>query len=163
MVKILAIAHYLFAASLSGYYSKEDWQNWADILILKEEKPEEWVFAVSLASDLDALSKALSEQLITESHTIRNTSLFSDAVIGFLYLKFLSKQISMRELLLMSGDEADGGEGSSVSCEEFYMILNELENKKSLEKDRIFIKKISHLYESFENIARNQIEVLKNY
>lgn len=160
---MIPIAHYLFAISFSGFYNKSEWQKWADELILREDKPKLWLINVSLARNIDDLSKALSDLMITERSYLRNEPPFSDAVIGYYYLRYLSKDISINELLQMSGEEADGGEGATKACEEFYMILNELESDKDLEFKHDFVKMIAEIFEPFKIIALKQKEVIENY
>ncbi|MCY9668005.1 hypothetical protein M5X11_24290 [Paenibacillus alginolyticus] len=160
---MIPIAHYLFAIAFSGYYNKKDWQNWADKRILREVSVEDWLINISLASNIETLSNALSDLLISERHNVSNLHPSSDAIIGYFYLKHLDGKLPLPELLLKSGDEADGGEGASVDCEEFYAILNALEKDTQLFGDIHFQKKLSLLYEPFRNIAEQQKEAVENY
>lgn len=160
---MIPIAHYLFAIAFSGFFNKSEWQKWADELILREDKPKIWVINVSLARNIDDLSKALSDLMITERSYVKNEPPFSDAVIGYYYLRYLSQDISINELLQLSGQEADGGEGATIACEEFYMILNELERDKDLEFKPNFVKMITEIFEPFKSIALKQKEVIENY
>ena len=160
---MIPIAHYLFAIAFSGFFNKSEWQKWADELILREDKPKIWVINVSLARNIDDLSKALSDLMITERSYVKNEPPFSDAVIGYYYLRYLSQDISINELLQLSGREADGGEGATIACEEFYMILNELERDKDHEFKPNFVKMITELFEPFKSIALKQKEVIENY
>jgi hypothetical protein len=161
--RMIPIAHYLFAMAFSGFYNKSEWQKWADDIILREDEPKLWLINVSLARNIDDLSKVLSDLMITERIYMENGPPFSDAVIGYYYLRYLSKDISINELLQMSGEEADGGEGASIACEEFYMILNELESDRDLEFKHDFVKMIEKFFEPFQNIAMKQKEVIENY
>ncbi|MBQ4900405.1 hypothetical protein KB559_16330 [Paenibacillus sp. Marseille-P2973] len=160
---MIPIAHYLFAIAFSEYYSKADWQNWADERILRLTRPEPWLIDVSLASNIDILSKVLSDLMILERDYMKNIPPFSDAVIGYFYLNYLSKKITLQELLLKSGDEADGGEGASIECEEFYAISGDLKKNEILIEDTDFQRKISVLYEPFRKIAQLQMEELESY
>ncbi|MDP5275121.1 hypothetical protein [Chengkuizengella axinellae] len=160
---MIPIAHYLFAIAFSGLYNKSEWQKWADERILREQKPKLWLINVSLSRNIDDLSKALSDLMIIEKSSMENEPPFSDAVIGYYYLKYMSKDISINELLQMSGEEADGGEGATKACEEFYEILNKLEGNKDLEFNPNFMKMIEESFEPFKNIAMKQKEVLENF
>lgn len=71
--------------------------------------------------------------------------------------------MSLYELLMQSGDEADGGEGATVECEEFYAISNEVEKDARLVDDTIFQEKIATLFKPFRVIAEQQKEALVNY
>ncbi len=163
MINIIPIAHYLFALAFSEYYSKADWQNWADERILRQTRPEPWLIDVSLASNVDILSKVLSDLIILERDSVKNKPPFSDAVIGYFYLNYLSKKITLNDLLQKSGDEADGGEGATRECEEYYSILNELEDNKDLDQDSGFIKMIEEIFEPLKCIALSQKEILEKY
>lgn len=160
---MIAIGHFLFATAFSGYFSKKDWQEWADKRIMRSGKLDDWLINVSLSRDIDELSKALCDLLIDESHRIKSIPPFSDAVIGYFYLKYLDGKLSLQDLLLKSGDEADGGEGASVECEKFYAILNDVEKDIQLMEDSSFQKKISVLFEPFGKIAEQQKENLESY
>jgi hypothetical protein len=160
---MIPIAHYLFAIAVSGYYQKNDWQNWADQRILKQTSAEDWLIEISLANSIEMLSDALSDLLISERFRIKNLVPSSDAIIGYFYLMYLEGKISLQELLLKSGDEADGGEGASVECEEFYAISSDIENDTNLLEDTDFWKEISVLYEPFRKIAQLQMGELESY
>ncbi|MFB5676360.1 hypothetical protein ACE3NQ_08160 [Paenibacillus terreus] len=160
---MIPIAHYLFAISFSGYYKKKDWQNWADQRIVNQTSVENWLINISLANSIDMLSNALSDLLISERYELKNLDPSSDAIIGYFYLMYLDGKLSLQDLLLKSGDEADGGEGASVECEEFYAISNALEKDTLLMEDIDFQKKISILYEPFKKIAQLQKEELESY
>lgn len=45
----------------------------------------------------------------------------------FKILKYLEGELSLYELLIKSGSEANGGK-SLIECAEFYSILNEIDN-----------------------------------
>lgn len=160
---MIPIAHYLFAISFSGYYKKKDWQNWADQRILKQKTVEDWLISISLANSIEMLSNALGELLISERFQVKNRTPSSDAIIGYFYLMYLEGKLSIKDLLLKSGDEADGGEGASVDCEVFYAISNSLEKDILVKDDVDFQKKISVLFEPFRRIAERQKEELENY
>ncbi|MNJ37021.1 hypothetical protein D3C77_318260 [compost metagenome] len=160
---MIPIAHYLFAISFSGYYQKKDWQNWADQRILKQTSAEDWLINVSLANSIEMLSNALGDLLISERFEMKNRVPSSDAIIGYFYLMYLEGKLSLQELLLKSGDEADGGEGASVGCEEFYAISSDLEKDPYLIEDTDFQKKISVLYAPFRQIAQLQMKELESY
>ena len=163
MIKIIPIAHYLFAITFSEYYSKADWQTWADERIMRQAKPEPWLIEVSLANNVDGLSKVLSDQMISERESVKSMAPFSDVVIGYFYLKYLSKEISLYILLQRSGEEADGGEGATRACEDYFFILNELEANKDLEQDSGFRMMIEELFEPLKCIALSQKEALEKY
>lgn len=156
------IANYLFVAASSGFYSKKEWQSWADKQILKKDKVDDWIYSVSLAKDINELSMALGDGIIQENYYANNEHPPSDAVIGYYYMEYLAGGISIYELLTRSGDEADGGE-ATLECEEFYSILNEIDrNEKSID-DEEFIKNIRLMFEPFIKVAEQQLQKIKEY
>lgn len=159
---MIAIAHYLFAAAWSGFYKKTNWQSWADNQILKLSSVDNWIYDVSLANNLDGISRALSDKIIDENYKNSNLELISDAVIGYYYMSYLENKITVYELLDKSGKEADGGE-STIECEEFYSMLNDLEKNEYIRKDENFIKKIQILFAPFLQIALNQKERIEKF
>ncbi|GAC42098.1 hypothetical protein [Paenibacillus popilliae] len=101
--------------------------------------------------------------MISERHNIYNLFPASDAIIGYYYLKYLEGKLSLHELLLQCGDEADGGEGATVECEEFHAISTAIEKDERLVEDTIFQEKIATLFKPFRVIAEKQKEALVNY
>ena len=160
---MIPIAHYLFAVSYSGYYQKKDWQNWADQRIMKQILVEDWLISISLSNSIEILSDALSDLLISERADMENKITSSDAIIGYFYLMYLEGKLSIYELLLNSGDEADGGEGASIECEEWYALSTNLDGNIFLAEEATFKKKIAALYAPFKKIAQLQLEELENY
>lgn len=159
---MIPIAHYLFAVAFSGIYSKKSWQEWADKQIMNLPIVQDWIYQVSLATNIDELSKALGDKLIEERNTDTNIPLISDAIIGYYYLEYLSGKITLKELLNKSGQEADGGE-ASVECEQFYSILNEIEKNNRVTLNRHFVEDIEILYEPFKVIAEHQKRKLEEF
>lgn len=115
-----------------------------------------------MAKDINELSKALGNLLIEEKNKTPQSPLISDAVIGYYYLDYLNKKITLEKLLELSGNEADNGE-STEECERFYAILNRIEEDKSVLDEVSFIKEVLHLFEPFKMIAEKQKEELKQY
>lgn len=159
---MITIANYLFAAASSGFYSRKDWQAWADKLILKNDKVDDWIYSVSLAKDVNELSKALGDKIIEENYYANNESPPSDAVIGYFYMEYLAGSLSLYELLNKSGTEADSGEASK-ECEEFYSILNEIDRKEKSVDDEVFINGIKCMFEPFMKVAEQQKKEIENY
>lgn len=157
------IANYLYAIAISGIYKKDDWQKWADNQILKNNTVEEWVYNVSLARDIDELSKALSNKIIDEDYYKHNESAPSDAIIGYFYIDYLAGNISLYELLSKSGSEADSGGEAMLECELFYSILNDIDKNEKLLKDKGFQKRITDMFEPFKEIAQQQKKHLEEY
>lgn len=159
---MVTIANYLFIASSSGFYSKKDWQGWADKQILKNDSVEDWIYSVSLAKDINELSNALGDKIIEENYYGNNEYPPSDAVIGYFYKRYLNGEISLYELLNKSGAEADGGE-ATLECEEFYSILNEIDRNEKDPNDEEFLKCIKFMFEPFLKVVQYQLKKIEEY
>lgn len=121
------IAHYLLEVAQSKFWDPKEWRAWADNVLLKSTDPDFWIIEVSLAKNLDELWKALGDKYIEERSRNGATLGLSEGIIGYYYLKFESKIISLQEFLLLAGEEADAGE-TKVTCESIYRICNQLIN-----------------------------------
>ena len=86
------IAHYLLAATLSGFMSIEDCQLWADKRMESREKVEHWILDVSLAKSIEELRKALTPKLEREQRSTFCPPV-SDSVIGFYYFLYDDEEI----------------------------------------------------------------------
>ena len=47
----MLIANYIYAAIKSGYWKMEQWQAWADNLIISHDELEEFVYGLSVAEN----------------------------------------------------------------------------------------------------------------
>ncbi|OSA94465.1 UNVERIFIED_ORG: hypothetical protein B2H93_08185 [Clostridium botulinum] len=91
----MTIANYIYIAVISGYYSKSDWQKWADEEILNNYEVEEWVYNVSLAKDTEELYEAIYEKRMEESYYQNNEFLQEDVVVGYYYMLYGEKRINL--------------------------------------------------------------------
>lgn len=64
----MTIGYYIYIASMSGYYSKTDWQSWADRQIMDNDEVEEWIYKVSLVKDIEDLCTAVYDKKIEERY-----------------------------------------------------------------------------------------------
>ncbi|MBN3524087.1 hypothetical protein [Paenibacillus apiarius] len=160
----MTIGHFLYIACVSGYYSKSDWQGWADRQILKKNEVEDWIYKVSLAKDIEELSSAVSDKKLEECYYEENKSSPSDAIVGYYYIQFLENKISLRDLIDKLSDEDDISTASSINeYEDFYSILNEINSNECLLAEISFTKKINDLFEPFRQIAESQKKQLELY
>lgn len=138
MEQKIPIAHYWLAPAYSKYSGYKEWQSWADKLIEKNENPDYWLLAMSLANDTDELYLALKDQLYQEEVSgCRPFNNIDNSMVGFYYLMYKDARLSTEEFLLKSGRQADGGT-ATIDCEEFYIPLNEF--KKTIdERERLEI------------------------
>ena len=95
----MTIANYIYIAVISGYYSKSDWQGWADKQISNNDDVEEWIYKVSLAKDIDELCTAVYNKNIEECYYKNNECSQDDAVVGYYYMLYIEKRISLYDAL----------------------------------------------------------------
>lgn len=160
----MTIGHYIYIACISEYYSKSDWQGWADRQILKRNKVEDWIYKVSLAKDIEELSLAVSDRKLEECYYEENKSSPSDAIVGYYYIQFLENKISLRDLIGKLSDEDDISTAASINeYVDFYSILNEINSNGNLLADISFTKKMNDLFEPFRQIAERQKKQIELY
>lgn len=117
------------AAAESGFCRAEDWQRWADSKIENFDGLPYWIYDVSLAVDISSLRMAASEATYELDLEAPGTLEIAPMVLGFYFLRFRLKQISLFELLKLAGLVADSG-FAGIDPESFYCILNDLESSK---------------------------------
>lgn len=158
------IADYLYIACESGYYSKQDWQCWADRQILTKSKVEYWIYDVSLAKDIVELGIALSEIRMEGSFYVENNFSPSDAAVGYYYLKLIENRLSLRNIIDKLSNEDDPAMASSIHYGlNFYDIWKEIDVDEKRLEDPLLIQKINDLCEPYRQIAERQLEQLQLY
>ena len=141
------IVGYWLDASFAKRIKPKVWQLWADGLILKLTDPEIWIMDMSMAHSEDLLYK-----LYVELGREEGLGKLDGAVLGHYWERYKQGQISLRECLNEAGlysDPYDVG----IACEEFYELLNELEDTGCIE---LVEKKAEPLFASFHKIAEFQ-------
>ena len=160
----MIIADYLYIACESGYYSKLDWQGWADRQILTKNKVEYWIYDVSLATDIVELGTAVCEKRLEERYYAENNFSPSDATVGYYHIQLLENKISLRDLIDKLSDEDDPATSSSIHHGiNFYNIWKEIGSDEKRLEDNSFIQKINDLCEPYRLIAQSQLQQLKFY
>ncbi|MGL4107038.1 hypothetical protein [Clostridium sp. LP20] len=153
----MTIANYIYIAVMSGYYSKSDWQKWADEEILNNDNVEEWIYNVSLAKDTEELYEAIYEKRIEESYYQSNEFLQEDVVVGYYYMLYSEKRISLYELISRLSDEDDVSASSSIhENQNFYTIFKDINENYDLIEDYELITKIEKLLQPFKKLAEEQ-------
>lgn len=87
-----AMAYYLYAIVSSGYYSKKEWQDWADKRILRETHVEDWLICLSLVRDIATVQSTLSILMVSERYNVSSPPNLNDSILGFYYLSGRSYQ-----------------------------------------------------------------------
>lgn len=152
------VAQYWLIAARAGFAKPTDWQGWADKRILSQTKPPIWVINMSLAKNVVELDKALAETL--EGLRGLTPSAIDDVLIGYIWWRFEKGEIGLRECLRLSGKAADAS-CSTISCEQAFVLLNELELGKSHEKDTEMRAK--DIFSPLKRLAEHQWLEIQSY
>ena len=153
------IANYLMAMSLAGYFKENDWKKWAENKINTSDSVEDWVYDVRDANNIDHLKKALEIKVNDEEFYSNNNFQFSDAIIGFYYLRYINSELSLEDLLYLSNEEACSGD-TLVPSERFSELLSKLEENRDLMNNKDFILKIQKFYKKFKEVSERQLEAI---
>lgn len=156
------IAHYLHTIVLSGYYTSDDWQSWADNIILNNDikNIEYWIFDVSLAKNQDELFNAIRDKVTVENMTDDYYFYWEpDIVIGYYYLLYKENRISLSELFERLGYDDDISNESIIN---YVDIMNGyVVNEDSFSESEFAA--LDKLLNPFMNTALEQKRKLRSY
>ena len=157
-VVTMIIAHYLNVVVSSGYWQKEQWQAWADELIVSHDELEDFVDDISVAEDESEVGAALREQWYMEVFDGSNNFYIEEIVVGYYYLMFKEGRMSLLELFerLMNDDDISSS-STAVEWEEREHIFNELR------MGVINIERIDELLAPLIKPAKEQLEAILSY
>ncbi len=160
----MTIISYLYIIAISGYYSKEDWQKWADEEILKKAEVDEWIYKVSFAKDEDEFREAIHYPMYDECYLSYNAFSEEDVIVGYYYMMYKEGRMSLYELINKLSDDDDISNSSSIhEKENFYQMFKELTESKDSNCKKRLDKKIGELLEPLKEIAEEQKKVLESH
>lgn len=138
-------ASYWLAAAESGFAQRQHWAAWADTCIAQADSSPDWILDLSLATSLDDLWRLLAQQIDQEIRKGFDRSEIHEAVLGYLWLRFERGDFDLRTCLELAARHADAYE-TSLECEVFFSLLNQLEAGRDVEDaaDALF-KPLRHL------------------
>ena len=155
---VLPIVNYLHTIVLSGYWKEEQWQLWADELILCNDELEGWIYDVAFAKNREELCMVIAHEKITEVFDKETLYWEPDVVIGYYYLMYKEGKMDLLELFSKLIDEDDvSSEAKLFNFQEASLILNKVR------MDEMDIEKIDKLFKPLAKVAREQLEVLTHY
>ncbi len=157
-------ANYLYALAYSDVYSDREWKKWADQLLTDAEfdADTEWVFDVAFAHDIETLFQVISERKNFEKYGSSERYPLTEIIQGFYYLQYISKTITLYELLEKSGDVADAGSDSEIPCEFFYNLLNQIDADSNIVNTETFSNGILEYFQPRYMAAMEQKEKLES-
>lgn len=154
----MLIANYIYAAVRSGYWQMEQWQAWADNLIISHDELEEFVYGLSVAENDHEVYSAIADQLYDERYNEGIDYCFHDIIVGYYYLMYKEGRLSLLKLFVSLLDEDDISEGYTVmEYEEAEHIYNRLR------LGVVNIKRIDELLEPLTEVAKKQFESILSY
>ncbi len=152
------ILHYLHTVVASEYWKKEEWQLWADKLILQNDEFVEWIYDVAVARSKEELYLAIAYEKIIEVVDKERFYWEPDVIIGYYYLMYKEGRMDLSELFLKLLDEDDIS--SEAELFDFPEVVQMLNKAKIGEMDT---EKIDEILYPLARIASEQIEALKQY
>lgn len=158
----MTIINYLYIIVISGYYAKKEWQKWADEEILKKDEVDEWIYKISLAKDVDEFMESIYYPMFDECYYSNNEFSREDAIVGYYYMMYKERRISLYELINKLSDDDDISTSSSIHKKEnFYELLNELNKRMDLNYKNELANKIEELLEPLKKIAEDQKKIIE--
>lgn len=103
----MPIVNYLHTIVVSEYWKKEQWQSWADELILCNDELEGWIYDVAVAKNKEELCLSIAHEKITEVFDKETLYWEPDVVIGYYYLMYQEGRMDLSTLFSKLADEDD--------------------------------------------------------
>lgn len=154
----MPIINYLYTAVLSGYLKKEQWQKWADCIIMNESEVDTWIYEVSIAKNASEVCNAIYYQKIIESFDNDTKYWEPDIVIGYYYLMYQKGEMLLKDLIERLSDEDDICSESEIFDKvEIRDLLNDIKCGK------VSYKKIDELLSPMAQKAKMQYDTLLNF
>lgn len=147
----MPIVNYLHTIVVSEYWKKEQWQSWADELILCNDELKDWIYDIAFAKNREELCISIAHEKITEIFDKETLYWELDVVIGYYYLMYQEGRMDLPELFSKLADEDD------ISSES---KLFEFHEARMGEIDK---EKVDKLLMPLAKAAREQLEILTHY
>lgn len=139
------VARSLYALAYCGIYKYQDWQKWADKLILDNSELDLWIYDVSMAHDFTTLSEAIGDRIEQETWSEYPSYTITELILGGYYYMYKSDDITLYELIELSGQVSDGGDASK-DCEYFYDILNKIDKQPVEGRNYELLKELDNYF-----------------
>jgi hypothetical protein len=156
---------WIYAAALtSGYLSLSDLIAWSELRVLRFQSPPRWLLDLcSSKTQNEALGTLLDvcyrcKEAVRQDCPAHDTH--DNLHLGFLFLRFERGDLTLAELLKMSGHYADSS-GCDIECEVFYVMLNEIDGLgPTISSDEPLEKRVASLFRDKAALARHYAEKL---
>lgn len=159
------IANYWHAAAVSEFASPSDWKAWADRVILASHNLDDWIIYVSLAGTLEDLLSTIWDQKHDEVFKFhcRFVGDTSEAILGYLTLRWERGDLEWRELLLNFLDMLEHGALLGLVRTEAFSEACELMDSCADLLDSAPFPQLKQALEPYRNLADDQWQYLQEY
>ncbi len=113
------------------YATAGTWIPWADAMILQLDQPPDWLIDLCVAKSREQAIQAVHRGLRTLPIGPGEQFDWVGHDLGFLYLCYEYKAITLRELLIKAGSKTDACTHRE-DCSAYYFLLNEIEGQKPI-------------------------------
>ena len=158
---LVPIAHYLYIAVLSGYYHCEDWQKWADNIIINNKNVEWWIYEIAFSNTLDDVITVINEEKKNEWINYNEEYSIPSTVIGYYYLLYKLEKMNFDDIIqrIMHDDDISS-ETTLLNDKLFCKLLNDYNYRHDLcAKEKISINYFQVLGEK----AKYQLNYIETY
>lgn len=159
---MITIANYLYSIIYSEVYKKEDWQNWADQLIINNDNLDIWIYDLSIAENNDVVYKLLSDRMLDEIGEVKLNYSLTETIHGYYYYRYRNRELNLYELLTSAGGVSDANQAGGVDCEYFYDKLNQIDADSAIIYKSKFMEEINNYFLPFYNEALYQKKIIEN-
>ncbi|HTI70834.1 MAG TPA: hypothetical protein VMF06_12770 [Candidatus Limnocylindria bacterium] len=153
------LAHYWISAAETGFVNSSDWIRWADRHIEQMNNSLFWLTEMSVATSVGELRNALESRIPLELAIVPTE--YRDAVLGYIYLRYLKGELGLATMLNEAGQWADSG-SLGIECEQIYALLNELERSGSVVLRHEAAVKSKLLFRPYVEMVKHQQRVIEN-
>ena len=120
----MPIVNYLHTIVLSKYWNTNQWQSWADRLIVCNDNLEEWVYDVAIAKSREELLLAIAHEKTIEIFNKETLYWEPDVVIGYYYLMFQESRIKLSESKNSDSLDASSSSNSFSNNSDNFILLS---------------------------------------
>lgn len=142
------------AAIETGFVQQTEWVAWADRQIAQLDRPPMWILDLSLVHSSESALSVLWPACRNVPSDVWMKLDWTGVYLGFWYLRYKRGELSMLELLLRSGDKADGA-GCRIDCSAFYVLANEIDGGgPTVPSNRPLADRIAELFMPLAELAK---------
>ena len=152
----------LIAGIDADFLDEQIWRQWTEYALQKVSSVPVWLVELYEAENSKDALVALYcgwHKAESDDAPLNQTELY----LGFLYLSHLAGKLNLPKLLLEAGEFSDKANFDNPSCEAFYLLLNEYEEREGAlsYNSSTFSGRVENLFSGFAELAKRQIASLQ--